>query len=286
MEDAEIEDETIKPNYGFDYEFITPHSDEKETNKKVDDHRQPQDEAEDDQEEPEYHFRLFTSTNTTSTSKQPAQPPSQAQPKATIRLSATPPPEDFIESTALSLERAGFIRPNRPDDYYFTSSLPADVTETLKSQYAQTALSNSDVLSRARFPKWPGTALPWRCIHVHLLSSGNPKETSKSIDSHGSPNKPSTAPRPRPSKKRRILHRRRLALRADLALQAEKADELDRQKRTQRNREKKVKRKEREKLKKQQQQQQAQALDEKKTGLAEPLSPSTATTPANIVSSK
>ncbi|KIW41232.1 uncharacterized protein PV06_06806 [Exophiala oligosperma] len=292
------DEEVIRPDYGFEYDFITPKSVERE--EKVLDQGQTLDQVEHDdddhhakgeEEEPiEYQFRLFTTTssfsattNTNTNTKQPLTTQralQQRRPKSTVRLSVTPPPEDFIEST-LSLENAGFVRPNRPDGYYFTSSRPTATIETSRSQYSQTALSDSDVLARAGSTKWPGTTLPWRCVHVTLVASSDPKKKKeKSLQISHDPNGPSSAavtitdrrsrlPRPRPSKKRRILNRRRLALRAELALQSQKTEELERQKRTLRNREKKVKRKEREKLKKQQQQQQQQQQQEPSQGSEE-----------------
>lgn len=246
-------DQNVKPNYGFQYDFINPVSYTSET---AAHESQGSTKADDDQnqEEQEYQFRLFTSAPQQQSAAQPSQ---STNPK--IRLSATPPPEDLAES--LSLDKANFIRPNRPESYYFTSAIPQRLLEDLRSQYTQVALSTSDVLSRASSTNWPGTALPWRCVHVELLNSRHKlsdpsNKPSISVPTRAATKQDSTRSsyanrqRTRPSKKSRILLRRRLALRAELAAQAEKSDELERQKRTQRNREKKVKRKEREKRKK------------------------------------
>jgi hypothetical protein len=264
----------VKPDYGFQYDFINPVSHTSETTAhesqapKADD----DDKTQDQEEEQEYQFRLFTSSAPQQSAPAQAQP-SRPTTNPTIRLSATPPPEALAES--LSLDKANFIRPNRPDEsYYFTSAVPERLLNDLKSQYSQVALSTSDVLSRATSTPWPGTALPWRCIHVIELV--NPRSRHK-LNRDPSNNTPSASvraatnledintsssnadanagrqhdrQRTRPSKKSRILLRRRLALRAERAAQAEKSAELERQKRTHRNREKKVKRKEREKRKK------------------------------------
>jgi len=248
--------QNVKPDYGFQYDFINPVSNTSET---AAHESQESTKADDDQnqEEQEYQFRLFTSAPQQQSAEQPSQP---TKPK--IRLSATPPPEDLAES--LSLDKASFIRPNRPESYYFTSAVPPRLLEDLKSQYTQVALSTSDVLSRASSTHWPGTVLPWRCIHVELLNphhhklsdpsnrkpyvSVSVRATTKQDSSTRSSD--AAGKRTRPSKKSRILLRRRLALRAELVAQTLKSDEVERQKRTQRNREKKVKRKEREKRKK------------------------------------
>ncbi|KAK5257772.1 hypothetical protein LTR40_009222, partial [Exophiala xenobiotica] len=284
-EDVES-DQNVKPDYGFQYDFIDPvslsHTSEaaapkSQAFKADDDDDKTQDQEE---EEQEYQFRLFTSSAPQKSTPAQAQP-FQPTTNPTIRLSATPPPEALAES--LSLDKANFIRPNRPDEsYYFTSAVPERLRNDLKSQYSQVALSTSDVLSRATSTPWPGTALPWRCIHV--VEQVNPRSRRHKLNRDPSNNSPSASvraatktdtdtdtntsssnadanananagrqhdrQRTRPSKKSRILLRRRLALRAERAAQAEKSDELERQKRTQRNREKKVKRKEREKRKK------------------------------------
>lgn len=225
------------PDYGFEYDFITAVS-------SAPDIAPVSREA--DMEE-EYQFRLFTAG--------PRATPGTVQPgpstKATIRLSLTPPPTALTESW--SLDKAQFVRPNRPDSYYFTSATPHETKNIMKAEYADVAVSASDVLFRAQSTKWPGTALPWRLIHVQLVNPGNnsrykslpPSSVSKDV-SHAA----SRLNRKRPSKKRRILLRRRLALRADMAAQVKATQESEQEKRTRRNREKKVKRKEREKKKK------------------------------------
>ncbi|KAI1609719.1 hypothetical protein EDD36DRAFT_467783 [Exophiala viscosa] len=229
--DHEDEPNPSKIDYGFEYDFISPDQKPAQPSQANITHEPSNDDNADEQE---FDFRLFTTAAT--------------QPSQAIRLSATPPPADPTEVP--SLDEANFLRPNRPDNYYFTSALPPNSIGALKSQYATVALSTTDVLSLATLTNWPGTAIPWRCIHVKLtkptkLSQGHDRKTvTKQLHST------TDSRRGRPSKKRRILFRKRLALRANLAAQAEHDEEAEREKRTRRNREKKVKRKEREKRKK------------------------------------
>jgi hypothetical protein len=231
-------DNGLKVDYGFDYDFITPDSVPKIPPTA---HKPDAAADEEQEEEPEYQFHLFTSASKpTTTDSDPTT--SIAKAKSTIRLSLTPPPDPAGLSISVSLDRAEFVQPNRPDGYYFTSAFPRESVDLLRSQYAEVAVSSSDVLYRAITSKWPGAAMPWRLIPVQLANRvREPRISNKVLPS---------SKRGRPSKKRRILQRRRLALRAELAAQAQKAEETEREKRTRRNREKKVKRKEREKRKK------------------------------------
>ncbi|KIW29563.1 uncharacterized protein PV07_05371 [Cladophialophora immunda] len=239
----------VKPSYGFEYDFVAPNpSAPKPT--LASSQSQPVVTSQEEDEDQEFQFRLFTSNPKSAV--QPSKPDAPfADPK--IRLSRTPEPAELADS--LSLEKAHFLRPNRPDSYYFTSAVPEETIASLRSQYADVALSTADVVSRAKSTKWPGSALPWRLIHVQLLGNGHrlkklaqaAMSTTNTRDTSSQQLKPNSK---RPSKKRRILLRRRLALRQELAAQVRATEETEREKRTRRNREKKVKRKEREKKKK------------------------------------
>ncbi|EXJ76384.1 uncharacterized protein A1O5_00892 [Cladophialophora psammophila CBS 110553] len=232
----------VESTYCFEYDFIAPRSSSpKPTLASI----KSQLVVNSPEEEQEYQFRLFTST--LKSAVWPSQPNSTTA-DSRIRLSRTPEPVTLAD--LLSLDKAQFLRPSRPDSYYFTSALPEETTQVLRSQYADVALSTSDVLSRAKSTKWPGAALPWRLIHVDLPGKGRQlKDTVQPAGSSSNARETKSRPK-RPSKKRRILLRRRLALRQDLAAQTRAAEEMEREKRTRRNREKKVKRKEREKRKK------------------------------------
>lgn len=230
---SEARHDQIQIDYGFEYDFISPIPDPLEASEAPPDIGAGD---EQDQAKPAYQFRLFTSRpdSANKNTREDVLKPS-------IRLSPTPPPINLSES--LSLDKAHFVRPHRPDSYYFTSSLPTETLSSLKSQFAEVALSSSDVLSLAEVTKWPGSALPWRVINVKLAmpSWQTQKQTTPVASSLKSR---------KPSKKRRIILRRRLA-RAKEAAQLQKlAEETEKEKRTRRNREKKVKKKEREKRKK------------------------------------
>lgn len=242
------------PDYGFEYEFISPDVDQAEGKARPlapapKDKEIAEDVDQDQEEEQEYQFRLFTSAAT-----QPkAQSPTFIKP--IIRLSRSPSPVVGLDR-ALSLDKAHFIRPNRPDTYYFTAALPAETVHSLRSQYAQVAVSTSDVISRAKATSWPGTTLPWRVIHVQLANRSSSARDRHVVEAivktthESSSSKSNSKPKAKSSKKRRIVLRRRLAKSAELAAQAVEAELTEKEKRTRRNREKKVKRKEREKKKK------------------------------------
>jgi hypothetical protein len=230
--EVRMDERLAEIDYGFDYEYVVPESNRATATSK------PVEEI-DENQEPEFQFRLFS---TKAKKDSPAQ--SQASKSVAdlkIRLSATPEPEATIETT--SLENARFVQPNRPGSYYFTPS----ASNALTPQYQEVALSSEDVLAQAK-TAWPGAALPWRCIQVQLLKTR--KTNSDAANSTTSTITLETRKRARPSKKRRTLLKRRQELRHELAAQSKAAEETEREKRTRRNREKKVKRKERDKRKK------------------------------------
>ena len=237
--DVVLDDGFQRAPYGFEYDFITPDSPHVKATLPASE-PSPLDRTK-EPEEPSYQFRLFASGQ--KSKDQPGQPVHSTT-DIRVRLSATPEPAELAE--ALSLDKAQFVRPNRPELYYFTSAVSMETAEALKAQYEDAATSTADVLSRARSTEWPGTALPRRVIGVELLNKPpNSKAQLPNISIQGD-----GRARSRPSKKRRILFRCRLALREELAAQSKVAEKTEREKRTRRNREKKVKKKEREKRRK------------------------------------
>lgn len=239
----------VEVDYGFEYDFISPPEDIQQPKLlntiPISDMRPGKKEDEDDDsQEATFQFRLFTITNNKSSALPPS-PSGGQHVHQTIRLSPTPEPTALIGE--VSLEKACFIRPRRPDSFHFTSALPEAKQSLLKSQFADVALSTLDVLLNASTTKWPGAAVPWRVINLTLA---NPP---KKVAQPGRRSQPTfkAHPRPRPSKKRRILLRRQLVAKSEATKQQKLSDEAEREKRTRRNREKKVKRKEREKQKKQ-----------------------------------
>ncbi|ETI19347.1 hypothetical protein G647_09179 [Cladophialophora carrionii CBS 160.54] len=244
---GELPSDIAEVSYGFEYDFVTPTLSDVKTS------RPPVAPLPlDDAEKPEYEFRLFAPGPSSRAQHRQDQPGTA---DAKVRLSATPEPIALAD--VLSLDKAHFVHPNRPESYYFTAALPEDTVRQLKAEYAAVAMSSTDVISLAESTRWPGTALPWRVVQVGLLnkqSRSRVQQLSTQVDSTTSQRNSSVQPkaraRTRPSKKRRILVRRRLALRKELASQAKATEEMEREKRTRRNREKKVKKKEREKRKK------------------------------------
>ena len=241
--------EAVGGAYGFVYDYITPNVQET----KIDPDRadSPSCEVAAGGGEPEYNFQLFAS-GTISKGQDTALGPFATGTK--IRLSATPEPVAVTKQ--LSLEDANFVRPNRPEAYYFTSALKDEEVQRLRFAYQQAAVSTSEVLARAKSSRWPGTALLWRLFEVESLSKVAKSERNgatrpnTSTSEHSKSLQMSTSARTKPSKKRRIHLRRRLALRNELAAQEKASEETEREKRTRRNREKKLKKKERDKKKK------------------------------------
>ncbi|EXJ91301.1 hypothetical protein A1O1_04411 [Capronia coronata CBS 617.96] len=254
------------PDYGFEYDFISPtvaaippKSEAVPTTSKKTEVHDNQTHEDDQEQEQEFQFRLFTSATVTAQTQKPSQSSQQQSSnvaRPTIRLSRTPSPAPLSgQDGLLSLDKAHFVRPHRPETYYFTAALPADTAQALKSQYAEVAVSTSHVLSRSKSTIWPGSVLPWRVIHVELVAPNRRGQGTVTKSTAGKVSGPGLASRstsrPKPSKKRRIVLRQRLAKRAEMAAQAVAAELTEKEKRTRRNREKKVKRKEREKMKKQ-----------------------------------
>ncbi|EXJ93092.1 hypothetical protein A1O3_01648 [Capronia epimyces CBS 606.96] len=234
------------PNYGFDYDFI---SHEVQVEAGLPEASNHAENGEGDQEQ-EYQFRLFTAA-TSRPKAQTSQLQSPTSLRPTIRLSRSPSPSAL--DRAPGLDTAHFVRPYRPQTYYFTSALPQETIQTLRSQYVEVAVSTSEVLSRAKSASWPGSTLPWRVIHVEL--SNSPPSADQTAQSRSSAfvkahDASSSRSKSKPSKKRRIVLRRRLVKHNELVAEAMDAEMAEREKRTRRNREKKVKRKEREKRKK------------------------------------
>lgn len=154
-----------------------------------------------------------------------------------------------------TLAEAGIVR-QRPDGYYFTSSAPPETQQTLKSQYAASAMSTADLIKLSQQPH-QGMTMPWRVIHVAASRLVTPKGVSEARI-EGLPAARFAADedrrRARPSKKRRTLLRQRVEARKQAMKSAEeqaKAAELaEREKRARRNREKKFKKRDRDKKKK------------------------------------
>lgn len=255
--DLEDDEGIFPPSYGFDYNFIeinqpaaTVPSHDIPTAPDVATTTPPP------ETEDKFEFRLFAPSSTTPTTN------------TKITLCASPSHSD------IPLADGHFVKPNRPDDYYFTASLTETELQTLGHQYSTTAVSSAEILLGAN-KAWPGTSLPWRVIS--LPASTQPRQRKPSISPQNTialaqtieapppkvPN-PNTAPthpstpspppsihmntrRTKPSKKRRIFLRRRLKLRTKLAGEAK--EQAIRDKKTAMNRKNKLRRREKEREK-------------------------------------
>ncbi|KAL9619733.1 MAG: hypothetical protein Q9160_005664 [Pyrenula sp. 1 TL-2023] len=157
----------------------------------------------------------------------------------------------------------GFVNPHRPRSYYFTFSTAAAANANAsgkdsllhtavaaEKEYAAVAVDGLDVRARARSVKWPGTALPFRVIHINIppTSTSFPSFSSPPHHTHTPPDPNKKLQKCRASKKHRIALRKKLKLAVAAEQRTREEAEADRGKRTRRNREKKVKRRERERV--------------------------------------
>ena len=152
-----------------------------------------------------------------------------------------------LRSPSLDPEKVGFVRPHRYQGYYFARELTAEE----KNQMENAAVTGRQVLSHATSP-WPGTAYPWKILHLPSSRSAKALPSQLHIPRLGDPSP--AKKRTRPGKKYRIKIRKKAAAalekKEERKAQEEKREAEEREKRTRRNREKKVKRKAKEKAKK------------------------------------
>ncbi|WEW58127.1 hypothetical protein PRK78_003594 [Emydomyces testavorans] len=218
---------------------------------------------EDQDEEQEFEFRLFSNPKTPDRStrrdanKKPRDTNHPAIQKLKIRV-RSPSPTDVAEE-------GGFTVPFRGWEYYFSE--PELVMRVLsrgtkrhpllnvkskdpnkqriKQQFLEAAVTSGDILAASRPENWPGCHLPWRITHLKLPSSSTVKPLShqSTITSLTTATIPCKSKKKKPGKKRRIVLRKRAAARIA-------ADEVGKEKRTRRNREKKIKRRQKEREKK------------------------------------
>lgn len=155
-------------------------------------------------------------------------------------------PKVRVRSPSVGEQQPGFVRPNRPESFYFAINDSENELERIK----ESAVGGQEVLLRSNQP-WPGCAMPWRVTMIGLSGKqlgilGNHHDVAED--------------NARSDRRRRLGKKHRIALRAKLAAaqaahslarkQAAEKGEAEREKKTRRNREKKVKKKERDKAKK------------------------------------
>lgn len=146
----------------------------------------------------------------------------------------------------------GFIQPRRVSSYYFAS-----ISQDERLRFEAAAISASQVLSQSTMPR-PGSAYPWRVLHLPLSQVSQPirHELRKASISTTlvKPTGDDVKKRKRVGKKARIALRTKLSSTRLQQAEASKAVELkeaaERAKRAERNRLKKLKRRAREKAKK------------------------------------
>ncbi|KAK0794754.1 hypothetical protein LTR59_007672 [Friedmanniomyces endolithicus] len=143
---------------------------------------------------------------------------------------------------------AGFVVPGRGRRYYFAeTSATGD-----KENFARAALSGAQVLALSLKP-WPGSAYPWKVVHVPS-TKGRLPSGSVAVKDRIDVTTDLLAKRKRPGKKSRIKIRTKLAI---SRVEAEKSqanavarEAAEREKRVRTNRAKKLKRRAQEKAKK------------------------------------
>ena len=181
----------IQPDYDFSYDFVD-HRSLREPS--IDPEIAPDHDATAPKEDPSYEFRLFSTTTPTH-----------------ITLPRSPSPS--------TLTSAGkFLRP-RPDADYLTSSLPASILLTLRSQYSDAAVAGADIIHAAS-NAWPGTKIPWKVtrlpafakqVFIHRLPPTEHTVTAMSAEFVSLGHESLKRRRTKPNKKRRIFLRSRQA---------------------------------------------------------------------------
>ncbi|CAI7645160.1 unnamed protein product [Penicillium glandicola] len=213
----------------------------------------PSEPAENEDEEQEFEFRLFsaptksTEDRAKNSGKDTDEKSTEAKPAPTtqklrIRLhSPTPGSGAGTEGR--------FVKASRGWDYYFStpslqgtrSGEPTAEDESRiaekKKQFEDMAVSGEHMLTWAKSLVWPGCHLPWRVIHLkrHQTKMPRPAGSLPVYVVEGAPVSKSPLTRKKPGKKRRVQLRKRVA-----AAQAAKENEAE--KRTRKNRDRKLKR--------------------------------------------
>ncbi|KUM65897.1 hypothetical protein ACN42_g1212 [Penicillium freii] len=209
----------------------------------------PSQAAEDEDDEQEFEFRLFSAPAKSTEDTKPSGPDTDGKnteaattQKLRIRLhSPTPGSGAGTEGR--------FVKASRGWDYYFStpslqgtrSGEPIAEDESRiaekKKQFEDMAVSGQHMLTWAKSLVWPGCHLPWRVIHLkrHQTKMPRPANSLPVYVVEGAPLSKSPLTRKKPGKKRRVQLRKRVA-----AAQAAKENEAE--KRTRKNRDRKLKR--------------------------------------------
>jgi hypothetical protein len=211
--------------------------------------------TQEEDEEQEFEFRLFSAPAATTTAAQKASKSivgnESAQPKTQkLRIRVrSPSPGDTQPG------EGRLVVPFRGWQYYVTtpqlmkltpSEQQHEVDNVKRKQYEDIAVTGAQILHWARTAKTPGCHLPWRVTHLKPSSVRTTNSSTQLatvlVTTHESSEK--TKKKSKPGKKRRIILRKR----------AEKTNALagmtDAEKRNKKNRERKIKRRQKEREKK------------------------------------
>ncbi len=236
------------PMYGFEYDFV----DNQQTfDSKADDElasanahsRKP-----DFTDGQTFEFRLFPSPAGITPSSAIE---SKSRRATTVKLL---PSQNVSDAP---IPEGHFLGSGRRETYYFTSSLATPLLIELRREYAESAVSSEDILQKASLQQWPGTALPWRVIHVSAVDAKSRSDAPSHEFSAMTKLEHEEGRRKKPNKKRRIQLRKLSLARAAAAnakvRQSETVEEKEkalRRKRTAKNRKIQLKRREKERQKK------------------------------------
>jgi hypothetical protein len=259
------EDVEAAPAYGFEYDFIDVNSSMPEPNlAKGPEHAEdvPKGPREEKRSEHKFAFNLFAPSTG---------PEDTATKHAKITLRASPSPGD-------AQSEGRFLKPNRLDTYYFTSSLSQSELEQLRSQYLAVAVTSDEIFRRSK-TTWPGMRMAWKVIapksvvvrhkgkspvdtrypalNEDMNAPFEPAYANTKREIPGAAATQTTLPplsasglvrRTKPSKKRRIFLRKRLAMQTKLTGEAK--NQAIREKKSAMNRKNKLRRREKEREKK------------------------------------
>lgn len=171
-----------------------------------------------------YDFRLFA---------RPSQPGKDSETRKIALRSPTP-----------ANGQSGFIKPRRPESYYFAQNNSHEDVE----KFRIAAMSGDQIFDNLKI-RWKGCEMPWR---VSIIKSNGHKTPSGSLETP----QEVAGKRKRSGKKRRIILRKRMAAKSakEVAARQSQAEKeaAERGKKTRKNREKKIKKRQKEKLKKSQ----------------------------------
>ena len=220
--------------YEFEYDFveqqqITPRTEESPPQAGV------------SQGDEAFEFRLFGTTKASKPAEvTPEESASKNTSSAVALISIRSPTPDAQRSDGR------FVRPSRPQSFYFTAALSEDEAASLNRQFISAAIAGHDVVSRSVSTGWPGTHLPWRVLHIPRASSKVSPDDSQDTGKVAAKTK-----KCKMSKRRRIMLRQKsAAVEAAKIREQEKEVEM-RAKKSAKNRKQQLRRREKERQKKQ-----------------------------------